>query len=182
MTGHKKRLYIYTGEGKGKTTAATGQTVRAASSGLKTLFVYFNKMPPEKGGEAKILKSLDNVTVKYFAKKHPAFFSETNSPGTDTYDMTAETLKGLEFIKDNLKKNDIDIVVLDEILISVRDGFIKEEILIKFINNYIKSSEVILTGRRAGPAIIKKADLVSDIANVKHYYSKRNTARQGIEI
>ncbi len=177
MTGNKKRIYIYTGNGKGKTTAAVGQDVRAAAAGMKVLFVYFNKVPPLKGGEDKLLSNLTNIKVKHFAQKHPAFFKERTSKK-----MADETVKGLEFIKDYLRNNGTDLVVLDEIIISLRDNFIKEKKLMKYINDYIRNSEVILTGRGAGPELIKKADLVSEIVNVKHYYSKGEKSREGIEI
>ncbi|MEA3506728.1 MAG: cob(I)yrinic acid a,c-diamide adenosyltransferase [Elusimicrobiota bacterium] len=176
MTTDNKKLHIYTGQGKGKTTAAAGQILRASASGLHVLFVYFNKVSPEKGGEDKLLQKLDNAEVKFFAQKHPSFFPETSPEN-----MTAQTLEGLEFVRNYLKKNKTDMVILDEILISVKDGFIQEEKLIEFLDSYLKNSEVILTGRGATPALIEKADMVSEIVNVKHYYDKGQRTRAGIE-
>lgn len=172
----KGLIQIYTGDGKGKTTAAVGLACRAAAQGLRVCFVYFHKNPGRwKYGEHKFLRKL-GIKVLGFAKKHPHFYKDT---GKD--DVRKECLKGLRFIKKLYQENKYDLLILDELNISLRDGFLKEGEVLDILDSKPGSLELVLTGRGASKRVIKKADLVSEIMNIKHPYDKKITGRRGIE-
>ena len=172
----KGLVQVYTGDGKGKTTAAVGLAVRARGHNLKVCYIYFHKDPEKwEYGEHRILKNL-GARVFGFARKHPHFYRNI---GKDK--MREECLKGLEFIRKTCQKNKYDILILDEILISLRDGFLKEKEILEILRLRPKNLELILTGRGATKKIIEKADLVSRIEKKKHPYDVGIKGRKGIE-
>ena len=172
----KGLIQIYTGDGKGKTTAAAGLACRARGRGLKVCYVYFHKDPGRWGyGELKILKKV-GVKIKGFAKEHPHFNKEVSPE-----DIRKECFEGLKFVKKVYEENKYDILILDEIIISLRDGFLKEEEVLDILNSKPEKLELILTGRGAGKKLIKKADLVSAIKKIKHPYDSGIKGRKGIE-
>ncbi|MBI5554852.1 MAG: cob(I)yrinic acid a,c-diamide adenosyltransferase [Elusimicrobia bacterium] len=169
-------IQIYTGQGKGKTTAACGLAVRAIAHQLKVGYIHFHKNPVKWDyGELKILKKL-GVDIYGFAHQHYRFYKNL-SPEK----IRQKCLEGLEFIKIIYQKNNYDILILDEIIISLRDGLIKEEELLEIFKSKPKKLELVLTGRGASRRIIQKADLVSKILNVKHPYNLGWPIRKGIE-
>jgi cob(I)alamin adenosyltransferase len=172
----KGLIQVYTGAGKGKTTAAIGQAARAAGHGFKIGFISFFKDPEAFGyGEYNSLKKL-GVRTFLFAKKHPHFYKEVNPD-----DVRRECSQGLEFIKELLQDPYWDMLVLDEINVAVRDGFLKEEEVLSLLEAKPEKLELVLTGRGATEKIIEKADLVSEVREVKHPYSKGIKGREGIE-
>jgi cob(I)alamin adenosyltransferase len=172
----KGLIQVYTGEGKGKSTAAIGQAVRAAGHGFKVGSVSFFKDPRAFGyGEHKSLENLEIKTF-LFAKKHPHFYKELNPD-----DVCRECSEGLEFIKELFHDPSWDMLILDEINIAVRDGFLKEEAVLSLLETKPKKLELVLTGRGATEKIIEKADLVSEVREVKHPYSQGIKSREGIE-
>ncbi|MBN2406094.1 MAG: cob(I)yrinic acid a,c-diamide adenosyltransferase [Elusimicrobia bacterium] len=171
----KGLVQVYTGDGKGKTTAAIGLAVRAAASGMKAIVISFNKSRPVKSGEHITLKEL-GIRTEFFAGEHPAFF-----PDTTREKMISLTKKGTDFALEIFKSLKYDIIVLDEILISVRDGFLSEKALLDIIDKKPVETELVLTGRGATPGIIARADLVSDIRDIKHPYRSGTGSRKGIE-
>lgn len=169
-------IQVYTGKGKGKTTAGVGLACRARGHNLKVCYIYFHKEPDRFGyGEIMSLKRL-GVDIFGFAKKHPHFYKDMNSDG-----IRKECLEGLKFIKKNYTDEKHDILILDEINISVRDGFLKEEEVLDILNSKPENLELILTGRGATQKIIEKADLVSEIKKIKHPYNSGMQRRGGIE-
>jgi len=169
-------IQIYTGSGKGKTTSALGLVCRASGHNFKICYVYFHKNPKKFGyGEINTLKKL-KVDVFGFAKEHPHFNKKIN---IET--IKNECNKAVEFIKEIYKENKYDILVLDEILISVRDGFLPENKLIELMKRKPENLELIITGRNASKKIIDLADLVSEINEIKHPYKKGIKSRKGIE-
>lgn len=169
-------IQIYSGDGKGKTTAVVGLAVRAIGHNLRVGYIYFHKDPKRWGyGEIKILKKL-GVDVFGFAKKHPNFHK-----GLDSYEVRKECLNALGFIKKIYDGNKYDMLILDEIVISLRDGFLKEEEIMEILNAKPKHLELVLTGRGATEEIVKKADLVSQIKKIKHPYDLKERRRKGIE-
>ncbi len=169
-------IQIYTGDGKGKTTAAVGLAVRARGHNLRVCYVYFHKDPERWGyGELKILKEL-GVDVFGFARKHPHLCKDV-APDK----VRRECLNGLKFIKKLYQEEKYDIIILDEINISLRDGFLEEEEVLDILNSKPKSVELILTGRGASKKIIERADLVSEMKNIKHPYESGVESRKGIE-
>ena len=172
----KGLIQVYTGDGKGKTTAALGLAVRARGHNLKVCYIYFHKDPKRwKYGEHKMLKKI-GVDVIGFAEKHPHFYKKANPD-----EIRKECLKGLKFIKMVYQKKRYDILILDEINISVRDGFLNEKEVMDIVCAKPEKLELILTGRGAAKKIIKKADLVSKIEKVKHPYDLGIRRRIGIE-
>ncbi len=173
---NKGLIQIYTGDGKGKTTAAVGLSIRAISHGLKVCYIFFHKDPDKWGyGELKILKKL-GIDVFGFAKKHPHFFENVNDE-----EMRQECLEALNFIRNINQQNEYDILILDEINISLRDGFLKEEEVLHLLNSKPENLEIVLTGRGCPMKLIEKADLVSEIKNIKHPFDKGIKGREGIE-
>ena len=177
----KGLIQVYTGDGKGKSTAAIGQAARAAGHGFKVGFVSFFKDPEAFGpeafgyGEYKSLKKL-GIKTFLFAKKHPHFYKELNPD-----DVCQECSRGLEFIKELFQDPSWDMLVLDEINIAVRDGFLKEEEVLSLLETKPEKLELVLTGRGITEKIIEKADLVSEVKEVKHPYSQGIKSREGIE-
>jgi cob(I)alamin adenosyltransferase len=172
----KGLIQIYTGPGKGKSTAAIGQAVRAAGHGLNVALVTFFKDPEAFGyGEYKSLEKL-GIKSFLFAKKHPHFYKELN-----TNDVCRECSRGLEFIKELFRDPSWDMLVLDEINIAVRDGFLQEEEVLSLLEAKPEKLELVLTGRGITDKIAEKADLVSEVKEVKHPYRQGIKSREGIE-
>jgi cob(I)alamin adenosyltransferase len=169
-------VHIYTGNGKGKTTAAVGLSVRAVSYNLKVCYIYFHKDPEMWGyGEIKVLSGL-GIDVYGFATKHPHFYSSVRNE-----DVRAECLKGLNFVKNIYKNIEYDLLILDEINISIRDGYLSEDEVIELIDDKPLKLELVLTGRNATKRLIEKADLVSEIIEIKHPYNEGVLGRRGFE-
>ena len=172
----KGLIHIYTGQGKGKTTSAVGLAIRAIGHGLKVCYIYFHKDPQKWDyGEHRILEKLE-VAVFGFAEKHPHFYKNISND-----EIRRECLKGLEFVKKIYQENKYDILILDEIIISLRDGFLTEKEVMDILDSKPENLELILTGRGATDAIIKKVDLVSRIEKIKHPYDSGIQRRKGIE-
>jgi len=171
----KGLIEVYTGDGKGKTTAVIGLACRATGHNLKVCYIYFHKNPERWGyGEFKILEKI-GIDVFGFAKEHPYFDK------VEKEKLREECLKGIEFIKKIYKEKKYDVIICDEILISLRDSFLKEEEIIKIMEEKPENVELVLTGRIATEKIIEKADLVSEIKKIKHPYDKGIKSREGIE-
>lgn len=169
-------IQVYTGNGKGKTTAALGLACRARGHDLKVCYTYFHKQPGNLNyGEFKSLEKL-GVNVFGFAKKHPHFHKKVDPAG-----IRKECLKGIKFIKKVLQKNKYDVLILDEILISLRDGFLKTDEIMPILMEKPANLELVLTGRGAPQKLIKLADLVSRIQKIKHPYDRGVKRREGIE-
>ncbi|MCM8826454.1 MAG: cob(I)yrinic acid a,c-diamide adenosyltransferase [Candidatus Omnitrophica bacterium] len=172
----KGLIQIYTGDGKGKTTSAVGLAIRARGHNFKVCYIYFHKDPDRFGyGELKCLKKL-GVDIFGFAKAHPHFFKKIKIS-----EISNDCHKGLKFIEKIFKEKKYDVLIIDEIFISLRDGFISEEELIQLLEKKPKNLELILTGRGATQRIIDKADLVSQIRKIKHPHDVGLRSRRGIE-
>jgi len=172
----KGLIQVYTGDGKGKSTAAIGQAVRAAGHGYKVGFVSFFKDPEVFGyGEYESLRKL-GIETFLLAKKHPHFYDKINLA-----EIREECLNGVELIKELFQDKSWDMLVLDEINITVRDGFLKEGEVLSLLEAKPEKLELVITGRGAAERILDKADLVSEIKEVKHPYEQGITSREGIE-
>ena len=169
-------IHIYTGEGKGKTTSAVGLGVRALSHGLSVCYSYFNKIPAQYG-DTEIV-SLEKLGAKIIGTTngHPSFNKMSIK---EDYKMHIQnSFREMEKL---IRNNHFDMLIMDEILISVRDGFLEENKLVEFIKNKPMSLELIMTGRGVTDQLIELADYVSHIENVKHPFDKGITSREGIE-
>jgi len=165
-------LQVYTGDGKGKTTAAIGLAVRAAGAGLKVFIGQFVKSMEY--NEIKILKNIDNIDVEQyglncFIEKEP-----------EQKDIKAAQ-EGLKEIREILTSDKYDVVILDEANIAVYFDLFSVDELINVIDSRNEGIEVIVTGRKAKEKLMDKADLVTDMQEIKHYYEKGVQARDGIE-
>jgi len=165
-------VHVYTGEGRGKTSAGMGLILRALGRGLKVKIIQLFKRDT---GEQFFF---ENSGVKYlqFKPEHP-FFKEYNS----------EELEGLkkEFIEFwNSAVSDLDeydVLLIDELGPGIKWGVIDEQIVLEFISSKPTNMELILTGRDVSNSILEKADYVSEIRKVKHPFDKGILAREGIE-
>jgi cob(I)alamin adenosyltransferase len=159
-------VHVYTGNGKGKTTAALGLALRAVGAGKKVFIAQFVK--GMKYSELNSLAKIDNIDVKQYGLD--CFI--VKEPKEEDIEAAR---KGLEESAEILKNSEYDIVILDEANIAVYFELFSIEELIEIIENRNESIEVIITGRYADPMLIDFADLVTEMREVKHYYL------QGIE-
>lgn len=164
-------IQVYTGNGKGKTTAALGLALRAAGAGKKVYIAQFVK--GRRYSELNSLKKLKNITLEQFGRT--CFIRK--SPCNKDIKLA---ICGLNAVKKALKKK-YGVIILDEINIALKLGLLDLNEVLKLIKKCPARIELILTGRQACPEIIKLADLVSDIKEVKHYFQKGVKGRRGIE-
>lgn len=166
-------IHVYTGNGKGKTTAALGLAVRAAGAGLNVYIAQFIKH-----GEYSEIKALnrlsDKITIEQFGRGR--FIK--GRPSEE--DLVAARL-GLNQIKKILKAGKHAVVILDEASVAVSLNLFSENELLEIIDRRPDNVEIIITGREAGPRIIEAADLVTEMKEIKHYFKSGVEARVGIE-
>lgn len=166
---------IYTGNGKGKTTAAIGQAVRAAGSGLRSYFLMLMKEFPY--NEVSALSTLkDFIVIEQVGKDDYVYRKEL--PPKEEIDKAKNAL---EIAMNKMLSGDFDIIILDEVLVATYFGLITVSEILPFINEKPFNVELILTGRYCPKELIEKADLVTEMKEVKHYYEKGILARRGIE-
>jgi len=168
----KGYVHIYTGDGKGKSTAAFGLAIRAALSGKSVYIGQFVK--DMKYNETRITEFLDNITVEQLGQGCFIY----NPP--ETSDKVAAQ-KALEKCANLLKTGVYDVIILDEIHIALHYKLIDVESVIKAITERAPHVEVVLTGRYAPNEIIEIADLVTEMIEVKHYYKQGVISRDGID-
>ena len=169
----KGYVHVYTGEGKGKTTATLGLIIRAAGAGMKVFLAQFLK----KGDYSELgaLKRFDDlVTVEQFGIGR--FIKGKPSP-----EDIAEARRGLERVKEVLASGTYQMVVLDEGNVALHFHLFSLEELLQVIDSRPEATELVITGRNAAPEVMARADLVTDMQEVKHYYRAGVQARVGIE-
>lgn len=170
---HHAYVQVYTGNGKGKTTAALGLTLRAAGAGMRVFFSQFLK-----GADYSELAGLqrfdDLVTIRQFGE--PGFIR-----GNPTEADMAAGRAGLKCAAEALTDGSYHVVVLDEAALACKLGIIETPELLEAIQNRAPGVEVIITGRNAPEELIQAADLVTEMREIKHYFSRGVAARKGIE-
>ena len=166
-------VHVYTGNGKGKTTAAFGMALRAEGAGLKVFIGQFVKGKTYNENVA-ITRNLKNITVKQYGLG--CFIIKTPT----TNDIKAAR-KGLEEMKKIILDGKYDVVVMDEVTIALHYKLFEVDELIGLIRKKPGHVELVLTGRYAPTEIIEVADLVTEMKEVKHYYQRGIEARAGIE-
>jgi len=170
----KGYIQIYTGEGKGKTTAAIGLAVRAAGSGLKIYFGQF--MKGQDYGELHSLAKLPEVTHEQFGD--PGWVRQ----GQIKPEQIELARKGLERAKSVLSRGDYDLVILDELNMALWFGLLELSAVEAVLRCRPERTELVLTGRRAHDRLIELGDLVTEMKPIKHYYDTQKVpARRGIE-
>lgn len=167
-------VQVYTGDGKGKSTAAFGLALRAMGRGLKVKIVQFLK-GDTRYGEIIALKQFPAIDVVQFGT--PEFVNPLH-PKEEDRQMAREAL---EHGREALLSGQYDIVILDEINVAARLGLIAVDDILALIKERPSKVELVLTGRDADPRVIEAADLVTEMTVIKHPYQKGVTARYGIE-
>jgi len=165
-------IHLYTGNGKGKTTAALGLALRAAGAGKTVFMAQFVKGMHY--SELDALKSFPAIETKQFGLD--CFI--VNQP---TQEDIGAARKGLEKVSSIIRDNNYDMVILDEICIALYYHLFEMDIVLELLKAKPEKMEIILTGRYAPPELYEIADLVTEMNEIKHYYQKGIEARKGIE-
>jgi cob(I)alamin adenosyltransferase len=170
----KGYIQVYTGEGKGKTTAALGLSLRAAGAGFKVFFAQFVKK--RRCAEHRIIdeRLSDLITVKQFGA------GMIREGGPRDSDIKAAK-KGIAEVKRIMESDRYQVVILDEVNVAVHYGIVDIADLLGIIDAKPGNVELVLTGRYAAPEVIVRADLVTEMREISHYWKKGVKARRGIE-
>ncbi len=172
--GRAGQIQLYTGEGKGKTTAATGQAMRALGNGWRVLFVQFMKSVPS--GETAMLARCGEGKMSILQEWDDSFIigeasEKQKAMGRRLWDAAMRKVANTSF----------DLVVFDEIAVAIRYDLVDEEAVLAWLKKRPEPLEVVLTGRDASARLIDACDLVTEMRKIKHYYDRGIEARQGIE-
>jgi len=176
----KGLVQIYTGDGKGKTTAAFGLALRAAGQGNKVLIYQFLKPPSLDIGERFALQ-LGAVRIRVESLDVPWDMAESFKDKTAVSKMQESIKKVIERIAQTAEKRFYDVLILDEIIFCLSKGLVKLEDIKDIIDRRNPAVEIVLTGRGASKELIALADLVTEMKNIKHPFDKGTPARRGIE-
>ena len=167
-------IHIYCGDGKGKTTAAVGLCVRAAGSGKKVLLYQFLK-----GGassEIGVLEKIPGVCVVRGPERMKFTIDMTQREKDELKKSNEDMFRAL-----TRQAGEYDLFVLDEVIYTVAEGLLPEDLLVAFLMQKPDSLEVVMTGQNPGGRLLELADYVSEIRKVKHPYDKGLKSRKGIE-
>jgi len=172
-------IQVYTGDGKGKTTASLGLAMRALGRSWKVLIIMFTKGGDDYG-ELNSFRNLSpeiskNLTIVQAGLDRIVYTSNKNE------NDAKEIQKGWDLAKNAINNDTYNLIILDEANIALELGFIELDEMIEVLENKPEDMEIVLTGRNAHPKIIEIAHLVSKIEPVKHYWDKGVQARKGIE-
>ncbi len=167
-------IQVYTGDGKGKTTAALGLALRALGHGFKIYVIQFMKGDPEYG-ELRAGRRIDGLTIRQFGRTD---FVDREHPAAEDVSLARQ---GLEHAGEIMAAGRHDLLILDEINVALDFGLIPVEAVLDLMQKKPGNMELVLTGRDAPEQVIRAADLVTEMRQIKHYYQKGRTARDGIE-
>jgi cob(I)alamin adenosyltransferase len=170
----KARILIFTGEGKGKTTAALGMALRACGHGLRVLVIQFVK----KADTGEIFAADTMVNIK-IVQTGLGFLPEEKNREYDKHKLSAE--KGLLLAEESIKSGNFDLIVFDEICFAVDRGLLREKDVIDVMGKADVNMTLVLTGRHAPQEFINLADTVSNIQCVKHGFKTGIAAQKGVE-
>jgi cob(I)alamin adenosyltransferase len=170
----RRLVQVFTGNGRGKTSAALGSVLRATGQGLRVFIVFFMK-GNYPYGEQKALSHIPNVAMAKFG------FTEFVDPKNVKQEEKEEAQKALGAAREAMESGEYDLVVLDEVNIAAAWGLVDVPEVVELIHNKPQDVELILTGRYANERLIELADLVTEMVEVKHPYSEGITARRGFE-
>lgn len=169
------RVLLFTGDGKGKTTAALGMALRASGYGMRIMLIQFVKSDPDIG-EAKAFACMPGATIIQTGR---GFVPPSSHPKFAEHCSAAE--KGLKLAEEALHSGSYDMVCLDEIVYAVARGLLSEEAVIRAIREACPDIIVVLTGRNAAPGLIELADTVTEMKKIKHGLDTGWTAQKGVE-
>lgn len=173
MTGDHGCIHVYTGNGKGKTTAAIGQAIRAVGHGKTVYIIQF--MKGRRYSELNTLDKIPGITLKQFGRDE---FVNKTKPDQIDIDLAHQ---GLHHATTIITADKHDIVILDEINVALDYHLIPLQDVLTLLTQKPPHMDLILTGRYAPPELIQQADLVSEILEIKHPYQKGEPCRQGID-
>ncbi len=166
-------VQVYTGDGKGKTTAAIGLAVRAAGAGLRVFIAQFIKM-----GRYSEIAVLEKLSDSIVCRQYGRGCWLRGQPSAEDVRLARE---GLEEVRSVIESGEYQLVVLDEADVVTWFGLLDVEELLQLIDIKPDGVELVFTGRRADPRLIERADLVTEMREIKHYYHQGVPARRGIE-
>lgn len=169
-------IHIYTGDGKGKTTASLGLGIRAAGRSFKVVMVQFLKSSVT--GEMNIIEKLDNFEVHRFERPRGFFWTLDEKQKAE---LKEDIDKAMHFVEQRLILGDCDMLILDEVMGAIKNELIDTDSFVQLLKAKNPNMEVVLTGRNAPAELIEIADYVSEIHAVKHPFEKGIPARTGIE-
>lgn len=172
----KGLIQVYTGNGKGKTTAALGLALRAAGHGLKVMMIQFMKGNLQYGELESSKKLSPYLTIQQVGRE--TFVSKTNP---DPIDIKLAQ-EGLALAKKAILTEEYNMVILDEINVAIDYGLIALSEVLHLLDHKPEGVELILTGRNAKPEVLERSDLVTEMVERKHYYKKGISNRKGIEV
>lgn len=188
-------IQVYTGNGKGKTTAAIGLALRALGAGKRVMFLQFMKTMAS--CEHQILRSISpNLTLECIGK--PCFVIAEGTmpeaelakwreqvvvfpPGEPPREYVEQIAQGLVRAREAVRGEEFDLVVLDEINVALHFGLLTWPQVKELLDHKGEKVELVLTGRGAPPELVERADLVTEMREIKHYYTKGIEARKGID-
>jgi len=169
------KIQVFTGEGKGKTTAALGLAVRAIGRGFKVFMVQFLKAPGTSGEQLAVQSLAPMMVIRPMGRK--GFISRR---GYEPLDTTMAEL-ALKEARNAMSSGSYDVVILDEVNLAVHLGLIGVQDLLNLMDSKPENVELVFTGRYAHPEIISHADVVQEMKKIKHHFDKGVKARKGIE-
>lgn len=167
-------IHVYTGNGKGKTTAALGLALRASGHGMKVYIIQFMKGRIDYG-ELKACQDNPNITIEQFGRPQ---FVDRGSPEPEDIEFAEQAMERAEEV---LTGGEHDIVILDEVNVALDFNLIQLNDVLDLIGKKPEHVELVLTGRKAHPEISRMADYVTEMLPVKHPYDQGQPGRKGIE-
>jgi cob(I)alamin adenosyltransferase len=169
-------IQLYTGEGKGKTTAALGLALRAVGRGLRVMMIQFLKGDQETGELSMARRLSPEFVIKPMGRDG---FVDPAHPSAQDVSLAEAALKEAHRILDEKM---YDLLILDEINVAASLGLVDEDAVLKLMDDKPHDMELVLTGRGAPASFIERADLVTHMESTKHYFDQGETARVGIEL
>lgn len=169
----KGYIHVYTGDGKGKTTAAIGLAIRALGAGKKVFFAQFVK-----GMEYAENKILDTLSPRIILKQYGLDCFIEKEPTANDIEAARN---GLGDVADIIRNGKYDLVILDEANIALFYHLFSVNELLAVIDERAEGVEIVVTGRKAPDELLKAADLITEMKEIKHYYQNGIEARKGIE-
>ena len=167
-------IQIYTGKGKGKTTAALGLAMRAAGHGMRVIIIQFMKGRINYG-ELQAVKNMPNISIEQYGR--PDFVNPEN-PDPEDIRLAEDGLKRAE---ETILNEEYDLVILDEINVAVNFGLISVKDVVTLMQKKPKQLELVLTGRYMPEEFAQYADLITECREVKHYFKKGKCSRKGFD-
>ncbi|MBW8016160.1 MAG: cob(I)yrinic acid a,c-diamide adenosyltransferase [Planctomycetes bacterium] len=174
MMTDQARILIFTGNGKGKTTAALGMAFRASGHGLQVLVIQFVKEADT--GEIIAANAMANMEI---IQTGQGFLPKADSMEYCKHKLAAE--EGLALADESIQSGNYDLIILDEICVAVSNGLLSEKEVAQVISKAPPEISLVLTGRNASQGLIDLADTVSNIGCVKHAYHRGIAAQKGVE-